>query len=255
MTVPTVAAGTPTQSAWANIVAAEVNGLVPIGTVWMGFFPADLATWLILDGRELSRTGIYAALYAAIGTYGGPGNGTTTWTLPDFRNRLPMGTGPTPSVGLGGVGGSKDSGLVSHSHTINNHGHATAGQSTTHYHGLEGHQHYCNLPDVGDHNHAGAGGNVFVVSVGGVQSDGVVYGNAAGRSNFVTYTYVNPGGGHGHDGWSDGAGAHAGMQGADRGHDHGATGNPTDRGTDTQGVAGTNTNLPPYLGINFIVRY
>lgn len=48
--------------------------------------------WLLCDGSEVSRT-TYATLYAQIGTRYGAGNGTTTFTLPDFRGRSPMGAG------------------------------------------------------------------------------------------------------------------------------------------------------------------
>ena len=34
----------------------------------------------------------------------------------------------------------------------------------------------------------------------------------------------------------------------------GNTGNPSDKGTDTQGSSGTNKNLPPYYAIAYIMR-
>lgn len=71
--------------------------------------PAD---WFICDGSAISRT-TYAALFAVIGTTFGAGNGTTTFNIPDMRQRFPLGkaasgTGST----LGETGGAID-----HTHT------------------------------------------------------------------------------------------------------------------------------------------
>lgn len=46
--------------------------------------------WLICDGSAVSRT-TYADLFAAIGTTFGPGNGTTTFNLPETRGEFVRG--------------------------------------------------------------------------------------------------------------------------------------------------------------------
>jgi microcystin-dependent protein len=63
---------------------------VPTGTVLP--FAGDTlpADYLMCDGSEVSRTQ-YAALYAAIGTIYGGGDGVTTFNLPDLRGRAPFG--------------------------------------------------------------------------------------------------------------------------------------------------------------------
>ena len=48
------------------------------------------AGWLLCDGSAVSRS-TYAALFAAIGTAFGTGNGSSTFTLPDLRGRVPAG--------------------------------------------------------------------------------------------------------------------------------------------------------------------
>jgi len=48
--------------------------------------------WLLCDGSEISRTK-YAKLFAAIGTTFGPGDGETTFKLPDYRGAFLRGTG------------------------------------------------------------------------------------------------------------------------------------------------------------------
>ena len=51
--------------------------------------PAD-ARFLLADGRAISRA-TYAGAFAILGTTYGPGNGTTTFNIPDARGRLTVG--------------------------------------------------------------------------------------------------------------------------------------------------------------------
>lgn len=48
--------------------------------------------WLLCDGSAVSRT-TYANLFAIIGVAFGVGDSVTTFNLPDFRGRVPVGTG------------------------------------------------------------------------------------------------------------------------------------------------------------------
>lgn len=48
--------------------------------------------WLECDGSNVSRT-TYAGLFAVIGTAWGIGDNSTTFSLPDFRGRVPVGRG------------------------------------------------------------------------------------------------------------------------------------------------------------------
>lgn len=54
--------------------------------------------WLLCNGAEVSRTD-YANLFAAIGTKWGEGDGSTTFTLPNFNDRFIEGTTDTEKVG------------------------------------------------------------------------------------------------------------------------------------------------------------
>ena len=92
--------------------------------------------WLHCAGGTASRTGETAALFAVIGTAYGNGDGSTTFNLPDFRGRGPVGVGTATggsAIGRGEALGKAVSELVehvhtmpSHSHTINNHTHDTS---------------------------------------------------------------------------------------------------------------------------------
>ncbi len=83
-----------------NVVAA--GQLVPAGAIIdYGGYGAP-SGYLLCDGSAVSRT-TYAALYAAIGTYWGYGNGSSTFNLPDLRGRFKRmgnyGSGRDPDAG------------------------------------------------------------------------------------------------------------------------------------------------------------
>lgn len=77
--------------------------LLPIGCIIMhgGALPALFTE---ADGAAISRTGIYANLFAVYGTTFGAGDGSTTFNKPDFRGRLPVGLGSGTGGGSSGVG-------------------------------------------------------------------------------------------------------------------------------------------------------
>lgn len=71
--------------------------------------------WLLCNGAAVSRTGTNTALFAAIGTAFGAGNGTTTFNLPDLRQRFPLGVAASGTGNtLGGTGGA-----INHTHGLN----------------------------------------------------------------------------------------------------------------------------------------
>lgn len=76
--------------------------------------------WLMRNGAAISRSA-YDALFAVIGTTFGAGNGSTTFNLPDDRDRMSIGAGNLYAVGA--AGGSKDAIVVNHTHTATDTGH------------------------------------------------------------------------------------------------------------------------------------
>ena len=78
---------------------------------------------VVADGSAVSRTGIYADLFALIGTTYGVGDGSTTFNLPDWRGRFALaagqGSGLTNRV-LGASGGNeKITQVPEHNHSFN----------------------------------------------------------------------------------------------------------------------------------------
>jgi microcystin-dependent protein len=66
------------------------NDLIPAGFIGMYGAAAAPSGWYLCEGGAISRT-TYAALFSAIGTTYGTGNGSTTFNVPDFRDRAPYG--------------------------------------------------------------------------------------------------------------------------------------------------------------------
>lgn len=60
---------------------------VPTGTIIMYPSATPPSGWLICNGQAVSRS-TYALLYSYIGTTYGSGNGSTTFNLPDIRDRM-----------------------------------------------------------------------------------------------------------------------------------------------------------------------
>lgn len=75
-----------------DLAAAVIAKLLPVGCeVWFAGPIASIPTgWLFADGSAVSRT-TYADLFAVLGTIHGVGDGSTTFNLPDRRNRSPAG--------------------------------------------------------------------------------------------------------------------------------------------------------------------
>ncbi len=76
--------------------------------------------WLLCDGSAVSRT-TYSALFAVIGTTYGSGNGSTTFNLPDFKGRVPVGVGTGSATGatahtLGQKAGNENAIVPYHNH-------------------------------------------------------------------------------------------------------------------------------------------
>lgn len=169
--------------------------LVPTGSLIMwpsNTIPSD---WKLCNGAAISRV-TFATLFSLLGTTFGAGDGSTTFNLPDFRNRFPYGA---DTVAVGGTGGSADSIVVSHTHT------ATSTSTAT----------------VTDPGHSHLYGNT-----GGSGGSTPLLGNVSPPSNVSTNTNTT-------------------------GVTVAVATSTTNAST---GSSGTNANLPPFLGINFIIK-
>ena len=82
--------------------------IIPAGTI-MAYGGASAPTgYLLCDASAVSRT-TYARLFAAVGTAFGTGDGSTTFNVPDLRDKVPLGKGSnnaTLGVTTGSAGAS-----------------------------------------------------------------------------------------------------------------------------------------------------
>lgn len=110
------------DSARSNALAVTWDGSA-ILQGWAGIIQMFAGTtppsgWLLCDGAAVSRT-TYAALFVAIGTTWGAGDGSTTFNLPDLRGRAPIGAGTGSGLTartLGGTLGSEN--IQAHTHSF-----------------------------------------------------------------------------------------------------------------------------------------
>jgi len=64
----------------------------PPGTLRLSATAVAASGWLVCDGKPYPRAE-YAALFTAIGTTWGAGDGSSTFNVPDLRGRAPVGSG------------------------------------------------------------------------------------------------------------------------------------------------------------------
>lgn len=76
----------------AKLATVTAQALLPAGAVMAFAMNSAPSGWLAADGTAVSRS-TYAALFAAIGTTHGAGNGSTTFNLPDLRGIFVRGSG------------------------------------------------------------------------------------------------------------------------------------------------------------------
>jgi microcystin-dependent protein len=107
------------------------QNLIPVGAVQAFALQACPDGWLAADGGTISRT-TYSALFSAMGTIHGTGNGTITFHLPDYRGRFlrghdggvardPDASGRT-AMNTGGNTGDNVGSVQGHAFQTHNHG-------------------------------------------------------------------------------------------------------------------------------------
>lgn len=167
------------SAAGVNTYEAQRSAIADLQTGFMAPWPGDVtqipAGWLLCDGSPVSRV-TYADLYAKIGTLWGAGDGATSFNLPDFRSRFPIGAGQGAGLtnrGLASYGGVESVALTAaqngphthtvtdlgHTHTVSDPGHVHTLSDPSHGHGVSDPGHAHSVGDSGHaHNPVGGGG-------------------------------------------------------------------------------------------------
>lgn len=110
------------DAAWAEVVAGGDS--TPAGTVIFYAKNSPPTGYLKANGAVVSRS-TYAALFAAIGTTFGAGDGSTTFKVPDLRGQFLRGWVDNGSVDSGRAFGSGQA------HAYLNHAHTASGSTNT----------------------------------------------------------------------------------------------------------------------------
>jgi len=184
-----------------------IDQATPPGTVVAFAGPVVPTGWLLCNGDAKSRS-TYAALFAAIGTVHGAGDGASTFNLPDYRGRFLRGvdgaSGRDPdstsrsAAGDGGNSGDKIGSLQF----------SATGLPQTSF----------SLSSAGVHNHSGLTGTES--RVGGTGNSSVSY-DVAAKGTYFAYS---PGAGYYFARTGDNGLGHVHSVPSDGGHMHTVTG-------------------------------
>jgi microcystin-dependent protein len=224
------------------------RSIVPTGAVLPFAGPSAPGGFLLCNGAAVSRT-TYAALWNAISSTFGPGDGSTTFNLPDLRQRFPLGVAASGTGNdLGETGGAIDHTHTgpSHTHTGPSHTHAIGTHGTT----SDSHNH------TNNHTHAGPSHthSFSDTSSGGATGESAPEGigvstSPAGHTHSVSGT--SGAGGTGDTGNASSA------TGSDS-HSHSVTIAATAAGgtgaTGAAGTGATGSNNPPFLALHYIIK-
>jgi microcystin-dependent protein len=127
-----ITTGTISQiKAIGNVLLTTSSSTLPAGVIQMYAGSTAPTNWLFCDGSAISRT-TYSALFTAIGTNYGIGNGSTTFNLPNMNNRMPIGKGTGSFSTLNNTGGAETytlstTEIPSHQHYTVNNAYAASG--------------------------------------------------------------------------------------------------------------------------------
>ncbi len=207
---------------YLDVRLGELGGIMSTGVIVAFGGTAAPVGWLLCDGTAVSRA-TYAALFQVIDETFGVGDGSTTFNVPDMRQRLPLGKAAagTGSV-LGGTGGEID-----HDHSNSDHNHSLV----DHNHSLVDHNH-----SVANHQHGVTGPS------GGPSATIAVQSGAGTTVPTETHTHTLPANTDNDGGLTSGdAGA-------------GNTGNAGAGNTGDAGAVNTGTENPPFLSVNYIIK-
>jgi microcystin-dependent protein len=226
-----------TSAQWVEVLSSAVPNateIMPAGTVTQTARITAPTGWLLCEGQAVSRT-TFARLFDAIGTTYGAGDGSTTFTLPNLKGRVPVGRddSQTEFDALGETSGTKTvtldaTQIPSHNHT------GTTSSDGAHTHTFSG-----TTSTNGDHGHEinVSGTKLQYLNTTASASSGL--GGLAGLFNNDNLRATNNGNhAHTYSGTTSGASTN---------HTHTFT-------TANTGGGLAHNNLQPYIVLNYMIK-
>jgi len=135
-TAPTPTTGDNTTKVATTAFVQNSIANVPSGSLLMWPTTSAPSGYLLCNGSAVSRT-TYSGLFSVLGTTFGSGDGSTTFNLPNYADRMPIGVG-TIASSIGATGGSSTTTIsqanlpnVNFTVTDPGHFHSVTGTSTT----------------------------------------------------------------------------------------------------------------------------
>jgi microcystin-dependent protein len=222
----TSAASTITNTDISNWNVAANSSAFPAGIIQAFAGSSTPAGYLICDGSAVSRT-TYANLFTTIGTIYGNGDGSTTFNLPDLRQRIPVGLNTTGTFNsLGKTGGSETHAITVSEIPEHNHNASTASAGS--------HTHTGTTSTTGNHTHN------FTYTVG--------FSSITAALNYGSYNLLYNPNSQTSSTASSGSHNHTLSITADGNHTHIVTVNNT-------GGNQPISLLQPYIVLNYIIKY
>lgn len=261
----------------------DVPDILPVGSGLLWYSGTPPSKYLLCDGTAISRT-TYAQLFGILGTTYGVGDGSTTFNLPDLRQKFPIGKAASGTGNsLGGTGGTID-----HDHSVPAHYHSagTLANSTTgaHTHSID-HDHasftsggsgtLTTTSDSHSHTFSGTTGSTSTNQFPGRANSSAgntakaMRASSAGSDNNTFNTYFDHS--HSFSGTTStdthdhtipththpvNVPAFTGSSGSAGDHTHTISGSAGNTGgVDGDSAMTSGANNPPFLVVNYIIKY
>ncbi len=162
--------------------ASQLSNVIPPGCIMAYMGTAAPSGWLLCDGAEVGRSQ-YSALFAAIGTASGSGNGSSTFNLPDLRGMFLRGV--DSSAGRDPDSSSRTAAKPG-GNTGNAVGSTQADESKSHQHMTSGYH-----PPSPWGSEANSGGSMATYTGAGAHPSGALTKPVGGAETRPKNAYVN----------------------------------------------------------------